>query len=92
MTASQSTRAKQEIVYVQRKRPEHIKSGYEMQASDVQAIDSLFERRDHQIRYLYGREKEYVEAYAKVIHSPTFRLAQALAWPAKILRNLFHAE
>ena len=79
-------------VYVQRKRPEHIEPGYEMQRSDVQAIDALFERRDQQIRYLYGREKEYAQVYDKIIDSPTFRLAQALAWPAKKFRNLFRGE
>ena len=79
-------------VYAQRKRPEHIKPGYEMQAADVQAIDDLFERRDQQIRYLYGREKEFARTYLKTLGSSTFRLAQALAWPAKKLRNLLRGE
>lgn len=76
-------------VYVQRKLPEHIVPGYQVQPSDLQAIDSLFERRDQQIRFLYEREKEYAEVYGKIIDSPTFRLSQALVWPAKKLRNLF---
>ena len=76
-------------VYVQRKLPEHIVPGYELQASDVQAIENLFERRDQQIRFLYEREKESAAILGKIIHSPTFRLSQALVWPAKKLRDLF---
>ncbi len=71
--------------YYQRPMPKHLRPGYELSKADVQELKTLFERRDHYIRFLYEREMQFTKTLDKVIHSPTFRLAAKFAKVAKFV-------
>jgi Rps23 Pro-64 3,4-dihydroxylase Tpa1-like proline 4-hydroxylase len=70
-------------IYVQRTLPAHIRPGYTLRDEDVQAVRSLLVRRDMQIRYLYEREKEYLEVVHGILRSWRFRIYRTLTWPAR---------
>jgi hypothetical protein len=82
-------------VYVHPKLPEKIQSGYTLQPGDVEMIRSLIDRRDHHMRFLYEREKEFSENIEQlsgtmkaISDSPSFRIGRMLTWPLRVLRKL----
>ncbi len=75
-------------IYVQRPLPEHIRAGYTLGEEDVQSVRDLLTRRDRQIQFLYQRESRFSSTLTSVLHSPTFRLAAFLSWPARKLWRL----
>jgi len=74
-------------IYVPRPLPRHFQAGYTLQPDDVQQLEILLGRRDDQIRFLYDREKEFSRTLTGILRSKSVRLAQALAWPLRRLRN-----
>lgn len=70
-------------VYVQRPPPAFLQPGYTLQPEDVHELQIQFARRDTHIRYLYERELEF----SRVAQSPAFRIARALTWPLRKLRD-----
>ncbi len=71
--------------YYQRPLPGYLRAGHTLTDSDMQEMEGLIARRDHYIRFLYDREMEFTATLAKVIHSPTFRLAARFAKAAKFV-------
>jgi hypothetical protein len=69
--------------YVPRPLPTHFQAGYTLQPDDVRELEILLQRRDHQIRFLYQREKEF----SSTLRSRSLRLAHALTWPLRQLRR-----
>lgn len=84
---SKETAPSHGTVYVPRALPEHLQSGYRLQASDVQEIRDLMTRRDGQIRFLYERELELSQVISGITRSPSFRLGRLLTWPLRKLRG-----
>ncbi|MEZ5355557.1 MAG: 2OG-Fe(II) oxygenase [Bryobacteraceae bacterium] len=70
--------------YIPRPLPERFTPGYTLDERDAWELQVLVERRDQQIRFLYERELEF----GRMMQSPTFRLARALAWPARVVKRL----
>ncbi|HLJ46245.1 MAG TPA: 2OG-Fe(II) oxygenase [Bryobacteraceae bacterium] len=71
-------------IYIQRPLPEHIRAGHTLTASDVRSLQTLLERRDKQMAFLYERELEF----SRIAQSPTFRAVRLLTWPLRKLRDL----
>lgn len=71
-------------VYVPRPMPEFVRAGYTLTAENARELEIQFSRRDAQIRYLYERELEF----SRIAGSPAFRMARALTWPVRKLRDL----
>jgi flagellar motility protein MotE (MotC chaperone) len=46
-------------MYIQRPLPQRFREGYQIEAADVRYLRDLLFRRDHQIDFLYEREKEF---------------------------------
>ena len=84
---AQETAASHGTIYVPRQLPEQIAPGYTMREEDVDEIQSLIQRRDSQIRFLYEREVEFSEALEAMRQSPSFRIGRALTWPLRALRE-----
>jgi hypothetical protein len=74
-------------VYVQRPLPAHIVPGQTLTESDVQEIQNLVARRDQQLRFLYQRELKFSALLDSIIHSPVYRLAAGMTWPARKLKR-----
>lgn len=70
-------------VYVPPPLPEQFKAGRTLTADDVEELEVLVRRRDTQIEYLYHRELEF----ARILRSPTHRLAAMLTAPLRWLRG-----
>jgi 2OG-Fe(II) oxygenase superfamily len=78
-------------VYVQRPLARHIQPGHVLSDEDVEEIQTLLDRRDMQIRFLYERELEFSALIRSVIGSRSFRIGQMLTWPLRKARNLVRA-
>ncbi|MFN7924258.1 MAG: 2OG-Fe(II) oxygenase [Bryobacteraceae bacterium] len=74
--------------YVPRPLPDRFQAGMTLSEADLHEIRVLLQRRDDMIRFLYGRELEF----GRMAESPTFRLAHAMAWPARKLRDLLRKQ
>ena len=74
-------------IYYQRPLPEYIQPGRTLTDDDAAEIQQLLDRRDHQIRFLYDREKKFSRLIADLTRSPSFRLGRALTWPIRALRR-----
>lgn len=74
-------------VYVPRPLPEHIREGRTLTAGDMAEIRSLLQRRDTQIEFLYERERRFAATLAAIHNSPTFRVARAITWAPRKLRD-----
>ncbi|MEZ5401474.1 MAG: 2OG-Fe(II) oxygenase [Bryobacteraceae bacterium] len=70
-------------IYIPRPLPDRFAAGYTLDDHDEWELKTLLARRDQQIRFLYDREMEF----GRMAASPTFRLARALAWPARALKK-----
>jgi hypothetical protein len=68
-------------VYVPRPLAGNIRPGHTLAEEEVAEIQLLLARRDQLLQHLYRRELEY----ARMAHSPTARLARALARPLRAL-------
>lgn len=75
-------------VYVQRPLARHIQPGHTLSQEDVEEIQTLLDRRDMQIRFLYEREQEFSTLIRSVTGSRSFRLGHMLTWPLRTARNL----
>lgn len=73
--------------YYQRPLPERVRSGYTMREQDVEEVQDLLHRRDHHIKFLYEREKEFSTALDAMRNSITFRLGRMLTRPAVMVRD-----
>ncbi len=71
-------------VYIPRPIPEFVRAGHVLSEADVHELEVQFARREAQIQYLYEREKEF----ARIAQSPSFRLARALTWPLRKIREI----
>jgi 2OG-Fe(II) oxygenase superfamily len=74
-------------VYVQRPLPARIVPGRTLTEADLQEIRDLLARRDQQLRFLYKRELKFSALLDNIIHSPVYRLAAGLTWPARKLKR-----
>ena len=74
--------------YVQRPLSDRIQSGYTLREEDVEELRVLIKRRDAQIKFLYDRELEFTSFIGSLLRSPSFRIGQALTWPARAARKL----
>jgi len=79
-------------IYYQRPLPDHIREGYTLQEVDVQELQALLTRRDHQMKFLYEREQEFNEALSSIVRSPSLKAGRALTWPARALRDLLRRK
>lgn len=70
-------------IYVPRPVPDFVQAGHTLVDDEVYELQVQFARRDAQIRYLYDREQEF----SRIAQSPSFRLARALTWPLRKLRD-----
>lgn len=73
--------------YVPRPFPEYVAAGKPLEAAQVEELRALFERRDQQIRYLWESEREFREHLERIDRSPSVRLARALTWPLRRVRD-----
>jgi hypothetical protein len=85
---AQETAPSHGTLYYQRPLPSYIQAGCTLREEDAAEIRTLLARRDSHMRFLYERELEFSELIAGITRSPTFRLARALTWPARLLRSL----
>lgn len=67
--------------------PEYVVPGQPLEMSQVEELRELFERRNQQIRYLWGSERELREQLERVDRSPSVRFARALTWPLRRVRD-----
>jgi hypothetical protein len=74
-------------IYVHPPLPGHIRPGDILSEGDYWTIRALLERRDHHIKFLYEREKEFSAALEGVLQSRTFRIARLFAWPLQKFRK-----
>lgn len=79
-------------IYVQRPLSDHIRTGYTLQDRDVDEIRTLLDRRDDQIKFLYERELKFSTLISGLLRSRSFRLAHALTWPARAVRDLVRSR
>jgi hypothetical protein len=84
---SSETASPHGTVYIPRPVPQHFVSGHTLTDSDMETLETLIERRNAQIRYLYERELEFSEALDAIRHSPSFRVGRLLTWPFRRLRG-----
>ena len=70
-------------VYAPPPLPERFAVGRALTPDDVEELEILLRRRDTQIEYLYHRELEF----ARILRSPTHRLAAAVTAPLRWLRG-----
>ncbi len=73
--------------YYQRPMPGHLQAGYTLREEDVAEVRQLFARRDQHIRFLYEREQEFSELVAGITRWKAYRLARAMTWPARFVRQ-----
>ena len=75
-------------VYVPRKLPQHIQAGHTLREQDVEALQTLLERRDRQLQFLYERELKFSSVIARILRSPSHRIGRFVTWPVrKLLRR-----
>jgi hypothetical protein len=74
-------------VYYQRPLPDRVRSGYIMREHDVEEVRALLQRRDHHIKFLYQREKEFSVALDGMRNSVAFRLGRMLTSPGRMVRD-----
>jgi Rps23 Pro-64 3,4-dihydroxylase Tpa1-like proline 4-hydroxylase len=86
----EETAVSHSTVYVQRALPEHIQPGYTLAEADVQAIQNLLTRRDHQIQMLYKREKIFSATISAMAESGAFRLIRMLTSPWRLMWRTWH--
>ena len=72
-------------VYLPDPMPDYVEPGHTLTAAEAHHLAVQFARRDTQIRYLYERELEF----SRIAQSPAYRLARALTWPLRQLRDWF---
>ena len=78
--------------YVPRPFPEDVVAGQPLETSQVRELQELFERRNQQIRYLWGSERELREHLERVNRSPSVRLGRALTWPLRKVRDALRSQ
>ena len=83
------TAASHGTFYVQRPLSAHIQAGYTLRGEDLEELQTLLERRDTQIKFLYERELKFSKLIASITGSRSFRLGQLLTWPARVVRQLW---
>jgi hypothetical protein len=81
----QETAASHGTVYIPRPLPLHLRAGYTLGPEDEEALHVAIERRNSQIRFLYGREHEYTTALLGITNSLSFRVGRILTWPIRKL-------
>lgn len=84
----QDTAPSHATIYVPRPLPDSITPGKVLNEADVAELQTLLERSNQQIRFLYEREQEYTGVLHSILQSPTFRAARVLGWPFRAIRNL----
>ena len=77
--------------YYQRPLPPRFRAGHVLREADAQEVASLLDRRDHHIRFLYEREKEFSVALDLMRNSTAFRLGWLLTRPAAFVRDKLRA-
>jgi hypothetical protein len=82
---AQETAAPHGTVYIPRPLPPHLRAGYTLEPSDEETLHAAIERRNTQIRFLYGREHEYTTALVGITNSLSFRVGRFLTWPVRKL-------
>ncbi len=82
------TAASHATLYVPRPLSDRMQSGYTLSEEDVEELRVLIKRRDAQINHLYERELEFSSLITGLVRSPSFRIGQALTWPARAARKL----
>jgi hypothetical protein len=80
---SKETAPSHGTIYVQRPVPEFVEAGHLLNEAEVHELQVQFARRDAHIQYLYQRELEF----SRIAQSPAFRLARALTWPFRKIRD-----
>lgn len=70
-------------IYFQRPLPEHIRAGYTLTEEDVHQIQILLTRRDHYMKFLYEREREFSETLSNVVNGRSYRIYQKLVGPIR---------
>ena len=73
--------------YYQRPLPAHIQAGGTLREEDVAEIRRLLARRDHHIRFLYERDREFTVLMDSINNWRAFRLARSLTWPVRALKR-----
>jgi len=73
--------------YYQRPLPAHIQAGRILREEDVAEIRRLLARRDHHIRFLYERDREFTVLMDSINNWRAFRLARSLTWPVRALKR-----
>ena len=73
--------------YYQRPLPAHIQAGCTLREEDVAEIRRLLARRDHHIRFLYERDREFTVLMDSINNWRAFRLARSLTWPVRALKR-----
>ena len=73
--------------YVPRPFPEYVAAGQPLEKAQVNELRELFERRNQQIRYLWESERELREHLQRIDRSASMRLARALTWPLRRVRD-----
>ena len=73
--------------YVPRPFPEYVAAGQPLEKAQVNELRELFERRNQQIRYLWESERELREQLQRIDRSASVRLARALTWPLRKVRD-----
>ena len=73
--------------YYQRPLPAHIQAGGTLREEDVAEIRRLLARRDHHIRFLYERDREFTVLMDSINNWRAFRLARSLTWPVRVLKR-----
>lgn len=80
---SEQTASSHGTIYVPRPLPDFVQPGHTLDENDAHELQVQFARRDAQIRYLYEREMEF----SRIAQSPAFRMARALTWPLRKVRD-----
>lgn len=75
--------------YVPRPFPSDISVERPLTTTQIAELKELFEQRNRQIRHLWESERELRQHLQRINHSPSIRLAQALTWPVRKLRDAF---
>lgn len=84
--------------YYQRPLPERMRAGYTLTEQDANELESLVARRDHYIRFLYDREKDFsqtielCQTMKHVVKSRLLRMGifgKAILAPSRAVKTLF---
>jgi Rps23 Pro-64 3,4-dihydroxylase Tpa1-like proline 4-hydroxylase len=77
-------------IYVPRPLPAHIQAGYTLSEEDVDALRTLVVRRNMQIRFLYGRDKEFSTAVQVIMRSRAYRFYMMMIHPLRSWLKTWH--